>query len=316
MNGDSARELILRHSRPLTPIATDAASRLQSLPGIRCVLFDVYGTLLVSGSGEVGTLLPDAEGDAFRESLAAVGVAVALPPEAAGARSDGSLTEERGRKALTAAVAASHARDRADGVEYPEVDIVDIWRDCLAQLADEGLLPPPTGSDWGTLDFEQLALEYELRTNPVWPMPGAETCLASMRQRGILTGLISNAQFFTPRILAALMPAAFSDLDSSNDVQYYSYRHRQAKPGLALYELAVQDLADRGISPHEVLYVGNDMLNDMWPASQVGFRTALFAGDRRSLRWREGDSRVADLKADVVVSELASLIECVGGDSR
>ena len=306
MSHDSYRELILRHSRPLAPITTGVQARLEKLPDVRCVLFDVYGTLLISGSGEVGTLLPNASVGAFSEALAAIGISAASRTS-----EETQLSEEKGRTTLVAAVAASHRRDHAAGVDYPEVDIVEIWQVCLSQLADEGLISLPP-----QVDYSRLALEYELRTNPVWPMPGAGPYLATLRERGILTGIISNAQFFTPQILAALMAEAFRDLESSDDVQYYSYRHRQAKPGEALFRLAAQNLADRGISPSEVLYVGNDMLNDIWPASRVGFRTALFAGDQRSLRWRENDERVANISADLVVTELASLAEYIGTDSR
>ena len=48
------------------------------------------------------------------------------------------------------------------------------------------------------------------------------------------------------------------------------------------------------------------------PASRVGFRTALFAGDRRSLRPREGDPRTAGVVPDLVITEMRSLLDCVG----
>lgn len=302
MTGDRSRELILQHSRTLAPVATGVSPRLQSLPEVRCVLFDVYGTLMVSGSGEVGTLLLEASVGAFVKAIATAGVEV----QEAGNANAAEL-EERGRTALAAAVTASHAHDRAAGVEYPEVEITDIWRDCLAGLARDALVAVPP-----TVDFAELALQYELRTNPVWPMPGAERCLSTLRERGVVIGIISNAQFFTPQILTALLPISFKDLDSGGDVQYYSYRHRQAKPGEVLFRMAAEELAERGISAGEILYVGNDMLNDVMPAAGVGFRTALFAGDARSLRLREDDDRIAGVSVDLVIDDLTALIDCVG----
>ena len=47
----------------------------------------------------------------------------------------------------------------------------------------------------------------------------------------------------------------------------------------------------RGFPAERVLFVGNDMLNDVAAAAAVGLRTALFAGDQRSLRLREKDPR-------------------------
>jgi putative hydrolase of the HAD superfamily len=57
-----------------------------------------------------------------------------------------------------------------------------------------------------------------------------------------------------------------------------------------------------------VLYVGNDMRNDIVPAASVGFNTALFAGDQRSLRLRESDADCRNVTPDVIVTDLRQLI--------
>ena len=81
---------------------------------------------------------------------------------------------------------------------------------------------------------------------------------------------------------------------------------------MRLYEIAVERLASRGIPPCEALYVGNDMLNDIMPAARLGFRTALFAGDARSLRLREGDPRSgARVEPDVVLASLEQFGRCL-----
>jgi putative hydrolase of the HAD superfamily len=67
-----------------------------------------------------------------------------------------------------------------------------------------------------------------------------------------------------------------------------------------------------GIEPPQTLYVGNDMLKDITPASRIGFRTALFAGDARSFRMRENDERVKDFQPDLVVTELTQLLQVLG----
>ena len=94
-------------------------------------------------------------------------------------------------------------------------------------------------------------------------------------------------------------------------MQYYSYRWGEAKPGDGLYRHAEAGLAERGIPPHETLYVGNDMLKDIMPAARRGFRTAHFAGDQRSLRLREDDPRVQETTPDLVVKDLNSVVGCV-----
>jgi putative hydrolase of the HAD superfamily len=50
------------------------------------------------------------------------------------------------------------------------------------------------------------------------------------------------------------------------------------------------------------------MLNDISTASAAGCRTALFAGDRRSLRLREGENTVEPDMIITGLTELESLI--------
>ena len=73
------------------------------------------------------------------------------------------------------------------------------------------------------------------------------------------------------------------------------------------------DFEARGIAPDETVYVGNDMLNDIGPAHKVGFRTALFAGDARSLRRRENDPVCAGVKPDFIVSHLQQVCSGITG---
>ena len=49
----------------------------------------------------------------------------------------------------------------------------------------------------------------------------------------------------------------------------------------------------------------------LYPAVAIGFQTALFAGDGRSLRLRTDDSRCADLKPDLVLTDLEQLIQYI-----
>ena len=48
----------------------------------------------------------------------------------------------------------------------------------------------------------------------------------------------------------------------------------------------------------------------MLPAG-TGMRTALFAGDARSLRMRETDPRVNGVDPDIVLTDLDQLIDCL-----
>ena len=289
--GDVLRNL----SRPLEPQPTGESPVLRRLDGVRAVLFDVYGTLLISGSGEVGTARQGACQKAFSQAFESVGVRLNDP-------------SCEGVAHFFQAIKDSHAQSRLSGIEHPEVDVVRIWREVVARLSASAALDQ---EDWTEEQLERLAIEYECRANPVWPMPGLRECLAGLAEKRLLLGIVSNAQFYTPRLFEALLGATPEELGFDPTLQYYSYQHGQAKPGLVLHQMAADSLADRGIEPSEALYVGNDMLNDIYPASRVGFRSALFAGDARSLRRRDGDPRVEGITAELVLTGLAELNGCV-----
>ena len=288
-------DIIRRSSNLLHPRATSQQPLLRSLPEIKAVLFDIYGTLLISGSGDIGTSSGESRSQAFQAALNAVGLHIHASSHQAGDQ-------------LVTAIQHRHAELRSSGIEFPEIDIREIWRTVVANLHRDGLIDRV---DTDNQKIERLALEYEVRTNPVWPMPGCADCLNRLRTAGIQLGLISNAQFFTPLLFSELLGDGLDSLGIPSPLRLFSYEHQQAKPGLFLFERARDVLAQQGTAPSAALFIGNDMLKDVYPASRVGFRTALFAGDERSLRLREDDPRVATLKPDLVITELAQLPDCV-----
>ncbi len=287
----SYSEILRSCYHPLEPIPTGQAPLLVKLVEVRAVLFDLYGTLFISRSGEVGTSRETACEEAFAGAL-----------EALGTQADGPIGQ--GLRHFFDSIERSHAESRTRGIAFPEVDIVEIWREVLGELTRRGILQ---ARPWQRADLQRLAVEYEARANPLWPMPGLRECLRSVRDRGMLMGLVSNAQFYTPEVFPALLGGRAESLGFDPKLQYYSYQHGRAKPGPDLYRIAAEDLRSRGVEPSAVLYVGNDMLNDVLPAHKIGFRTALFAGDRRSLRLREGDPQVDGLSPDVVLTSLSQL---------
>ncbi|NNM29083.1 MAG: HAD family hydrolase, partial [Akkermansiaceae bacterium] len=252
---------------------------LPAIDGIRCVAFDIYGTLFISGSGDIGHSDAGANERALRDILAAHGIAAPA--------GDASLTAR-----FTAAIAADHDRSRKSGIDFPEVEIRDIWRELLGDHPDDLI--------------ESVAVAYECACNPVWPMPGALDLLTALKDRGLALAIVSNAQFYTPFLFEGLLDRSIDDLGFDPDLSFFSCRFKRAKPSAWLYEQLRDALTAQSIAPEEVLYVGNDALKDIHPAAQTGFRTALFAGDRRSLRLRE-DHPEPLLPPDAIVTALAQI---------
>ena len=124
-------------------------------------------------------------------------------------------------------------------------------------------------------------------------------------------GIISNAQFFTSYLFSWFLDSNPEDLGFKSDLIFYSYKSGHAKPSPFMFEAAAKILKDMDISTHSTLYIGNDMLNDIFPAKKVGFKTALFAGDDRSLRLRENHPKCQNLSADIIITDLVQILDLV-----
>jgi putative hydrolase of the HAD superfamily len=285
-----------RHAHPLTPIPTDRQARLIRLPDIRAVLFDLYGTLFVSASGDIAGSDGEARGRALGLALEAVGLPVDLN------------TADQAAVVLVEAITRTHERLKGRGLEYPEVDIRSILREMLEYLRSRG----SGGEEPSRSLCEALAVEYECRSNPTWPMPGLAETLRGLREGDISLGIVSNAQFFTPLLFSALFDESLETLGFDPGLCVWSYRLLEAKPSQQLFRRALEPLTRRGIGPERVLYVGNDRVNDIWPAARAGMSTALFAGDSRSFRPREGDPRIRDVREDLLLTDLRQLLDVLG----
>lgn len=183
------------------------------------------------------------------------------------------------------------------GIEWPEIDIVSIWQAILGWTNAERV--------------RAFALAYEGAVNPCYPMPGLDHTLRVLRARGVTMGLISNAQFYTPLLFEWFLGGSPSAQGFDRDLTVYSYRCGEAKPSKALFNRCAIKLRQRGIPPDAVAYVGNDIRNDIRPASEMAWQTVLFAGDRRSLRWCLEGPDCRAVHPDLVITDLRELLDWV-----
>ncbi len=277
---------------PLTPIPTGFPARISPMQP-KAVIFDIYGTLLISAAGDVG---PDSAKDdeqAFLQALVDGGW-------------DPTLIHEKGTSLLQEEIHTVHREKRAQGVRFPEIDILQIWHRVLIRL---GLLTE--GENRIKIKKIRLtALSYECRTNPVWPMPGLLETLSRLQDKKIMLGILSNAQFYTPILFETLCNhQSLTGLGFDPDLCLFSYLEGEGKPSPNLFSTLALRLDDYGVAASEILYVGNDMLKDIWPAADVGWQTALFAGDNRSLRLRKDDPRVRNVQPTMVIDDLRQLVD-------
>jgi putative hydrolase of the HAD superfamily len=273
------RELAAPYLHPLKPIPTGMRPKGRLRLPIKCLLCDIYGTLFISASGDIGSA-------GFRDRRSA-------QLDQLLSRYGHSISAEKVLQRLHRTIRNVHAASRDQGIDYPEVVIETVWEKVLAFDNSQRL--------------RKFAVEFEMIMNPVWPMPGLKKLLGHCRKYGIALGIISNAQFFTPYLFEWLLQATPVQLGFDAELTWYSYRNGCAKPSPVLFQKALRMLADRGIAPQHVAFIGNDIRNDIRPAQQAGFQTVLFAGDSRSLRLRADDPLCKDLKPDRVIIGLNQL---------
>ena len=273
-------DLIKSYLSPLSPKTTGMSPGGKLKEKIECILFDIYGTLFISAAGDI--------------SLACNAAPRTKKIEALLKKFEINVSAHRIAALLHQEIQSEHRRLRDTGIDVPEIEIDKIWLQVLA-------------SD----DIERarkFSIEYELIANPVFPMPHLTQLLDACKERNCHMGLISNAQFFTPLLFEWFLGAPPAGLGFESDLIFLSYQMGCAKPSMNLFRAAADAVRSRSIAPHSTLVVGNDLLNDIYPAKQMGFQTALFAGDARSLRLRADDPRCRNLAADLVLTDLEQLI--------
>ena len=287
------RSTIKSLCKPLEIEAPAIEPRLKRIEGVRAVLFDIYGTLLISGSGDVGTAMQQTSDAAFEKALRVAGIAIR-----------GNDVGPCGVDMFWSAIQRSHASAKKEGRDHPEVDVREIWQEVLEDLKAEGDIEY---SDRRGLK-EEVGIQYECRVNPVWPMPGASDCLKSLSASGRKLGIVSNAQYYTPVILDALLDGFPVGVAFDRRLMEWSYMILEAKPSPAIFEKPLRNLKEiYGIAPQECVYVGNDMLKDVRTAQQLGLRTILFAGDKRSLRLHEEDPLCSKTVPDAIATDLQQI---------
>ena len=270
-----------KHSVSLHCQDTGITPQLRTFPRIKVALFDLYGTLFISGSGDIGLHQPGQKEELLRTILREL---FSLEPP-----SNLSLSDQ-----LTAAIQAKHLQIKSElDIDYPEIDIREQWQEILAPYIK-----------LSAAQIETLAVTYEARTNPVWPMPNFQEFFTTLAEKNIELGIISNAQFYTHALFPTFSPKHTPNFNP--ELCLYSYQEQQAKPGLHLYQKMASRLAQKDIKPEETLYLGNDMKNDIHPANEVGFQTVLFAGDNRSYRPRPERNYPP---ADAIITDLLQFLE-------
>jgi putative hydrolase of the HAD superfamily len=302
MQNDSREYIknLLSNQSPIKPIPTGVSASYSRNKDIKAVLFDIYGTLLISSSGDID-----------KTEMSAAVLRQAL--EAAGIKTHDGIQNvpDHILADFNYTVRICQESAKKNEIPFPEIDILSIWKIVLMHARRKGLV-----MFTDDVDIILMTCVFEFLSNKVYPMPGLKETIDALQIHNMPIGIVSNAQFYTPVLMNYYLNDKISLKEKikgfDRDLIAFSYKLGKSKPDTALFEELIPTLRWKyNIQPSQVLFVGNDMLKDVYTSAQVGFKTALFAGDTRSLRMHSDKKHVAADKPDYVLTELNQLLTIV-----
>ena len=241
-----------QHARTLLPV--DYPAGAEQLNDIRAVIFDVYGTLIdywcddFSEKGQKEATLLKAFGVVaqqfgFTEILQRV--------------NDADAPEKTLHDFYHGLIALKHDQAHKNGIAFPEIIIEEIWEVILTILKRNGYEPPLAEGE-KLRDFaRKIAWYYNFRALGRNLYPGVVEALDGLKKKNIVTGIVSNAQFYTPIDLTLLIrdqsKGHFEDIFELFDVDltFFSYEYRVAKPNNLLFRKLYDALYEYQILPEQ-----------------------------------------------------------------
>lgn len=294
---------LLGESPVMIPELTNLEPSFRQDPGIRALIFDIYGTIMISASGDIEE--SDISTRNLEQSLIATGINI-LPTGREKQEMLFQMLEE-----FRDEIKWVHETEKSPDKPYPEIDILSIWETILDnQLKNDNIkFTAPLCIKCFTFFFETLS-------NNIYPMPRMKQVINKLAEKGMPLGIISNAQFYTPVILNYFLNGIIAEDENVKpfdpEITVYSYKHRRAKPDPYLFEIATENCRKKfSIAPEQILFIGNDMFRDIYPAHSAGYKTALFAGDNRSLRLRPDKTELDHISPDYIITDLDQLLKII-----
>ena len=270
--------------RELMPLTYPAAGDM--LKDVRALVFDVYGTLFDYWKPEFGhdDTRKAAMLEAFSKTIAFFGMEpyiVAMNPT--------DMPEKTLSDFYHGLIAIKHNVIQERGIQFPGVKIEEVWEAIILMLKRRGYRSNSAIQIEETDLPRCMAYYYNFHALNRGLYPGVANALQALKKEGMLLGIVSNAQFYTFIDLTLnLREQSGNAIDDAGelfdrDLMYFSFEYATAKPGQILLRRLFDALYEYHVLPSQVVFVGNDLADDIKPAQEAGMKTALFTGDSASV---------------------------------
>ena len=301
------KELNRRAIQPFyRPVPADVKPKFKKFYGIKTVLCDIYGTIIVGKSNSVADLETNKQhAEAFHNTLKEFNFQDSLRRIKA-KRNSAELLKEL----YLEEIKKTHTSKRKRGISNPEVKIEKIWHIITKKLIAKGYKYNKTL--YGNLSQLSLKVAYfhqYVNENSKF-YKNAFNVLKNLKNRELALGLVSNAQFYTPinleielKKLSKGKLGLYEMFDK--DLISFSYKVGRSKPGKEIFKKVLNNLRRKEINKNQVIFIGNDMIKDIKLANDIGFKTVLFARDKNTLKLN------AKIKPDAIITDWTQLLKII-----
>lgn len=286
---------------------TKSRPHLKGIAGLRAVTWNVYGTLLTVAGGEF-----------FREHPQKFVTDHALDKTIQEFKMWKSMSRKPGPPADQLRVMLEKVTDELGfqvekGEKYPEIPQEKVWEGIIKKLMQNEYVI--NTSFYGPIEeyAVKIAYFYHRSLQVAAPGKGATEAVLELKAMNVWQGLLADGQVYSPlelqRGLAAQDPMCVLDFCIPQSRRVLSSGVKARKPSERLFKEMLRRLRDAGIEPGETLHVSNDLPNDLVPAKRHGFLTALYAGDRHSLRAPPELINDKSLRPNLLLTDLTQVVE-------
>jgi FMN phosphatase YigB (HAD superfamily) len=286
------------------PDPPKAKPHLVELPKVRAVMWNLYGTLLSISTGE---LLFEHPNDFVMRT--------ALDKTIQEFKMWQSMSRKPGQP-------SEYMKELYDKALFEQKAVTGepksekVWESLVLKLFQKDYAFD--AGFYGSLNeySEKIAFFFHESLQGTACYPGAAETLTGLREAGMKQGLLADGQCFSGtqlrRALKRQSPGADPDAAVREDLRLLSTKVGARKPAEKLFEAALTALERYDIGPRETLHVGTSLERDVIPAKGFGMRTALFAGDRQSLRADPARLKDPGGRPDLMITELPQLLRVLG----
>ncbi len=293
---------------PIQPISAKASIR--PLPDIKVVFWDFYGTIIRVSDGELVKLV----NDDFRMQIAIEKTLEEFSMWQSMTRKPGAPWKYLLNQYQESLDQLTMTRSCSSG-DTPLVCLSEIWSRILDRLMKKDF-------SWDRTihgDQERLAQHigffYHLSLQGVEASPEICETLLTLNNRGLRQAVLGDAEEFSlPHFLWLLREKTGGEVpvglfDSALTLMSHNLGLR--KSSQTFYKTVEKQLSEQRIQPHQVLSVSTRLEGDLELAKQRGWKTALLANDRLSLRASSSQLKEEHLKPDRLLTSLRQVIDLI-----